>query len=278
MLLITGSIAFWWFANVRVSHPLLGLPLFELFHDVQYLAIVWAFNRRRVGMDRAGAELAPWLRALFSPSATALVIYALLCGGYGALSFLQSPELSGRVIAGLVTASQLLHFYYDGFIWRVREPQTGAALGVQAAASVPVISSGGMRHALAFAPIAIVAAALSVGEVARPVPSEARIEAIADLVPRSAIAQTGLGELLWSRGDRRGAVTRLARAVALDPDYAPARRNLALSLVEMADDAERASDQKVYSRLMQEIERLRPSLDGDAADLVDDRLKRSGAR
>ena len=40
-----------WFARVVTKDPLLSVALFELLHDVQYLAIVWAVNRRLV--DRA---------------------------------------------------------------------------------------------------------------------------------------------------------------------------------------------------------------------------------
>ena len=41
------SFGFWWYANIAVSNLLLGILLFELFHDVQYLSIVWVFNRSR---------------------------------------------------------------------------------------------------------------------------------------------------------------------------------------------------------------------------------------
>lgn len=34
------------------------------------------------------------------------------------------------VLTGLFVASGLLHFYYDGFIWRIRESKTRSALGV----------------------------------------------------------------------------------------------------------------------------------------------------
>ena len=34
------------------------------------------------------------------------------------------------MLTGLLTASALLHFYYDGFIWKVREPAVGESLGV----------------------------------------------------------------------------------------------------------------------------------------------------
>src|SRR5213595_3388677 len=35
-----------------------------------------------------------------------------------------------RILTGVVTASTLLHFYYDGFIWKVRERATRQSLGL----------------------------------------------------------------------------------------------------------------------------------------------------
>src|SRR5207245_7373459 len=35
-----------------------------------------------------------------------------------------------RMLTGVVTASALLHFYYDGFIWKVREKSTRQSLGI----------------------------------------------------------------------------------------------------------------------------------------------------
>ena len=39
--LLVSSIAFWWYCNNGVQNILVGIALFEVFHDVQYLAIVW---------------------------------------------------------------------------------------------------------------------------------------------------------------------------------------------------------------------------------------------
>ena len=37
--------------NISASMPGRLFVLFEIFHDVQYLAIVWLFNRKRVDTD-----------------------------------------------------------------------------------------------------------------------------------------------------------------------------------------------------------------------------------
>ena len=62
------SFGFWWFSMVMVDSIIVGITLFEIFHDVQYLAIVWVFNRKRV--DQA-APVGGLLRQLFRRSGLA---------------------------------------------------------------------------------------------------------------------------------------------------------------------------------------------------------------
>src|SRR5438045_9339642 len=52
LTLLISSIAFWWYCNNGVQNILVGIALFEVFHDVQYLAIVWIYNRARVERDK----------------------------------------------------------------------------------------------------------------------------------------------------------------------------------------------------------------------------------
>src|SRR6266568_6690414 len=53
MVLLATSIAFWWYCNNGVQNILVGIALFEVFHDVQYLSIVWIYNRARVERDKS---------------------------------------------------------------------------------------------------------------------------------------------------------------------------------------------------------------------------------
>src|SRR5207245_10889265 len=56
----------------------------------------------------------------------------LLCA-YGSSSYFNSHlqiETIKRVLTGVVAASSLLHFYSDGFIWKVRERSTRQSLGL----------------------------------------------------------------------------------------------------------------------------------------------------
>src|SRR5207249_10634231 len=63
---------------------------------------------------------------------------------YGALGYYKSSigiEVVKRILTGVVTASALLHFYYDGFIWKVREKSTRQSLGI--AGGTTDVSLGG---------------------------------------------------------------------------------------------------------------------------------------
>ena len=116
------SIAFWWYSNVVVSNMLVGIALFEIFHDVQYLTIVWIFNLNRV--DR-NPSVGRFTRFLFRRSWGLAGLYVGLVAAYGSLNLVPpglSSQTLSRSLTGLLTASALLHFYYDGFIWKVREP------------------------------------------------------------------------------------------------------------------------------------------------------------
>src|SRR5436190_7573381 len=51
LALFITSVAFWWYCNNGVANILAGIALFEVFHDVQYLSLVWIYNRNRVEKD-----------------------------------------------------------------------------------------------------------------------------------------------------------------------------------------------------------------------------------
>jgi tetratricopeptide (TPR) repeat protein len=128
-LLIT-TISFWWYCNDLIVNLLAGIALFEVFHDVQYLSIVWLYNRNRVEKD---STIGGFMRFVFRRSGALIGLYValvLIYGSFGyATSFLQSSAVK-RALMGFVAASGLLHFYYDGFIWKVRERSTRQSLGL----------------------------------------------------------------------------------------------------------------------------------------------------
>src|SRR6476660_3209063 len=130
LALLTTTIAFWWFCNNGVSNILAGIALFEVFHDVQCLSLVWIYNRNRVEKDRS---IGGFLRFVFRRSGSLVGLYVGLVFAYGAFGYfgVQSQiETVKKALMGVVAASGLLHFYYDGFIWKVRERSTRESLGL----------------------------------------------------------------------------------------------------------------------------------------------------
>ena len=126
MTLLVSSIAFWWYCNNGVQNILVGIALFEVFHDVQYLAIVWIYNRTRVERDK---NIGGFMRFVFRRSGALIGVYVGLVLAYGSIGLTTSgvtAEWIRHGLIGVVTASALLHFYYDGFIWKVRETQRRA--------------------------------------------------------------------------------------------------------------------------------------------------------
>src|SRR5207248_3989857 len=74
-----------------------------------------------------------FMRFVFRRSGSLVGVYVGLIFAYGALGYFKSSvgiETIKRILTGVVTASALLHFYYDGFIWKVREKSTRQSLGI----------------------------------------------------------------------------------------------------------------------------------------------------
>src|SRR2546422_720578 len=130
LVLLITSISFWWYCNNIVASVLVGVALFEVFHDVQYLSLVWIYNRKRVETD---SSIGGFMRFVFRRSGPLVGVYIGLIFAYGGLSLSKSYvgiEAVKRILTGVVTASALLHFYYDGFIWKVSEKSTRQSLGI----------------------------------------------------------------------------------------------------------------------------------------------------
>src|SRR5256884_881011 len=130
LVLLITSISFWWYCNNIVASVLVGIALFEVFHDVQYLSLVWIYNRKRVETD---SSIGGFMRFVFRRSGSLIGLFLWLIFSYCSLSLSKSYvdiEAVKRILTGVVTASALLHFYYDGFIWKVREKSTRQSLGI----------------------------------------------------------------------------------------------------------------------------------------------------
>lgn len=236
LALLTSSIGFWWYCNNGVTNILVGISLFEVFHDVQYLSIVWIYNRTRVERDES---ISGFMRFVFRRSGSLIGVYVGLVLMYGSIALLSSGASADWIrhaLIGLVTASALLHFYYDGFIWKVRETQTGSVLGIASAATaaarqrrLPVWLPHGIRWAALIIPFSALCAAQLMGRV---VPAIEKTQKVADVLPKDARAQVNYGTALEDAGQLKEAITHYRAALDLTPDLADAEARLghALSL------------------------------------------------
>jgi hypothetical protein len=237
MTLLLSSIAFWWYCNNGVQNILVGIALFEVFHDVQYLSIVWIYNRTRVERD---TSIGGFMRFVFRRSGALIGVYVGLVLAYGAIALTQSSitiEGIRQGLIGVVTASALLHFYYDGFIWKVREAQTRTMLGIEGAGAAALASPrfwpAWFRHSLRWAVLVIPFGALCATQlVGRVVPAIERTAKVAEVLPQDAQAQLNYGQALHKVGRVEDAIGRYEFALSKKPDLADAEFFLGLALSE----------------------------------------------
>src|SRR4029434_10172839 len=88
LVLLITSISFWWYCNNLVSNLLVGIALFEVFHDVQYLSLVWIYNRNRVEKDQS---IGGFMRFIFRRSGSLVGLYLGLIFAYGSHRFFYFP-------------------------------------------------------------------------------------------------------------------------------------------------------------------------------------------
>jgi Tfp pilus assembly protein PilF len=233
-LLIT-SVSFWWYCNNGVANILAGIALFEVFHDVQYLSLVWIYNRNRVEKD---SSIGGFMRFVFRRSGSLIGLYIGLVFAYGSLAYFNSRleiDAIKRVLTGVVAASSLLHFYYDGFIWKVREKSTRESLGLSGG-SATVRSNDFLPswvwHGLKWVAVFIIPlAALWMGERRGPA-SEVQREGwvVADL-PVGARQHLEYGIALQVAGRLDEAVEQYHIALGYDSNSAKAHSDLAKALM-----------------------------------------------
>jgi tetratricopeptide (TPR) repeat protein len=231
LVLLATSIAFWWYCNNIVASILVGIALFEVFHDVQYLSLVWLYNRKRVEAD---SSIGGFMRFVFRRSGSLIGLYVGLVLAYGALGYFKSYigiDSLKRILTGVVTASALLHFYYDGFIWKVREKSTRQSLGISGGTADTAtngwLPSWLLHGAKWVAVFVIPLGALWFSEVHASRSQLSRLAAIVADLPASARAHINYGTALQEADRLDEAAAEFSTALQLNPHSAKAHVNLA---------------------------------------------------
>src|SRR5216110_878737 len=236
LVLLVTSISFWWYCNNIVASVLVGIALFEVFHDVQYLSLVWIYNRKRVETD---SSIGGFMHFVFRRSSSLIGLYVGLIFAYGALGYFKSSvgvESVKSILAGVVTASALLHFYYDGFIWKVREKSTRQSLGISGGTADvsrnAFLPSWALHGAKWVAVFVIPLTALWFAEVHSAEGKLERLGAIVADLPSSVRAHFNYGTALQEAGRGDEAASQFSAVLRLNPSSAKAHVNLAALLTE----------------------------------------------
>jgi tetratricopeptide (TPR) repeat protein len=248
LLVVSTGLIYWW-SGIVTTYLLVGLALFEIFHAVQYYAIVWFYNRKRE--QRLGDDFGP-LRFLFRGSGSSLALYLGFCMAFGGIFYLSgsvigSPtygKASARSIFGdsyslltaLFVASSLLHYYLDGFIWKVRESATSEDLGLDVRqASTRKISVPALLHLSKWALLYLALGGLAAFELPRRIDSagiEARDRMLAHWLPALPEAQSSLVHYKLEGADTAGAVALAREVVEARPGSHTAQADLGRALFE----------------------------------------------
>src|SRR5262249_42557971 len=138
----------------------------------------------------------------------------------------------------IVTSAALLHYYLDGFIWKIRETDTGDALGVRAATGpkrfASMIPAWGLQ-ALLWPLFVIPAVVFGVVETNGDVRPMQIYENLFDAFPDSPMANYQIARQLQEDGRNREAKVHYERALERAHDMLPAHVFLGVLLADEHD-------------------------------------------
>lgn len=240
VLLMVATFGAFWYSAATVTNIIVAYAFFELFHDVQYLTIVWAFNRNRVKKDQS---LQGFTRFLFQPRVLLVGLYVLMVFGYGSLKwgsqYVSQRELE-KILAAVFLTSTLLHYYFDGFIWKLRESPTQQSLGIEGQAgqrrslSIPMWLRHGVLWLLFIVPFGVLSVSQVVDALARHELTEdelwdRRVEECEQLVactPQSVNAHFTLGLAYEGRKQPEQAEKQYQAALEIFPGFTAAQQGV----------------------------------------------------
>ena len=236
------TIGYYWFAFSWLPNVLIAHVLYEFFHDVQYFAITWITCKSRV--QRPGVTT--WLKRMFAPTRLAAVCFLVLMVAFGALDAfgrhsLIEGGLGEHIWLGVFVTAALLHYYYDGFIWKARERVLGDDLGIQGGMRTVVVPT--MRHGAAWSLFFLpLIALLTLDGLNQDFTERERVEALVEIAPNDFYNLQALGFILTKDRQLPAALQHYRRSIELNPDFAPTRINYGAAL-ELHGDLDSAIGQ-----------------------------------
>ncbi len=220
LILTTGGL--YWTAGALTTNMLIGLALFDIFHCVQYNAFVWVFNCQR--RQRSGSRFGP-LGFMFRDRWSMLGLYLFAIAAYGAIRYftdgVENP-MAQTLLLAFFTTSTILHYYTDGFIWKVGEQKTQRNLNVAVSTAwrdqinVPGVVHFGKCAAL----LGLLVVFFMLQQDRGPNTPEANSQRLANLVawsPESPELMIAVSKQKLSQGDVDGSIRAARKAFALRP-------------------------------------------------------------
>ena len=228
----TGGL--YWFTGAITTNVLIGIAMFEIFHALQYYAIVWTYNRRLA--QRVGPKFGP-LGFMFQDRWFFLGIYLSMIALFSSIRFfsdgVNDPTFK-RIFLTLFSTSTLLHFYYDGFIWKVREKKTQDNLDIvdlpkaPRQFEVPVLAHLGKWGLLYVVLIGLLGMELFKKQTIDAKEMAVNLEQWAPNLPE---VQSRVSELALQDGDAEKAIRLASNVAMMRPRMANAHSHLANSLL-----------------------------------------------
>lgn len=224
---ITGW--FFWYTGRLSTNLLIGLAMFEIYHAVQYYAIVWVYNRRL--FERTRDRFGP-LGFLFRDRLTMLCVYLAAIAAYSSIRLLDveasglvfqgSSQDAGQWLMAFFVTSSFLHFYFDGFIWQVSERKTQENLVDSVPEGLaPMHYVPGMVHLAKWALLLAIAGGLLYSEWLKRaewnIMTSQRLAALVRLTPELPESQILLSQQALAMGDPQAAVKYALQALELRP-------------------------------------------------------------
>jgi tetratricopeptide (TPR) repeat protein len=234
LVLLSAFLGASYYLYVHVEDFIVGFAIWSAFHCLQYYGIVWVYNSNRV---RGGKPMTRLAQFLFRPGPALILVYALMIVAYGSVNYFQKfvyDETARRLLLALVATSSALHYYYDGFIWKVREKETRRFLGIGSmrgalGRALPLWNRGLVQAGY----LAAVVAALGALETWRPNDELVVRQSVAAAAPGAEDGHLLLGEALRRQGRFSEALESYREAVRLNPALAHAHVNLGVTLAAL---------------------------------------------
>jgi tetratricopeptide (TPR) repeat protein len=255
--LAVGTFIYVWIVRVLTQDPFLSVALFELLHDMQYLAIVWAFNRNLVQKNKGG--VLP--RFFYLGGAASVAAYVGACLAYGAVALTVYTQIDDGLVKNVMEAflitSGLLHFYYDGFIWKLKQPDTRRGLELtskEGQSAGPIWSS--MVQAGLVVVLVVLLGTLELNATRHD--DLAKNLAIARAIPESSAALNNVGANLIERGRNEEALGPLRKALSLQPSLEEARASLSDTLAVLAQQSAQVGDLNQAESYLREAVQVEP--------------------